>query len=168
MMHIVGRRDFLVNSVVATAVACTDAMGAPPGAGGVAPSNRTVDLKQASARLFSPLIGQSFLLVETRVKFRLDSVQMHRNSSGKRPPANVRQEPFTLILSAPDGTALDAAIHKLSHPALGNMDVFINQVRVCSVTPTSSPLGQAEMFLKQVAANTATPTPRVHYQIAFN
>ena len=79
-------------------------------------------ISEITAEQFSDLGGKPMHLLrvgEAPLELRLCEVRMLGTRGPRAAP------PFSAVLCAPDGTRLDQGIHRLSHPALGELSLFI-------------------------------------------
>jgi hypothetical protein len=77
---------------------------------------------------FESLVGEAFAVNDRPDALRL--VHAQRSNQGKDSrPSHVRQEPFSLVFTAPEGTELANAIHRVQHPQLGCFDVYTNRIQ---------------------------------------
>ncbi len=172
---LIERRAFVkcaVASTMAMTVSSTNGFTGEPGRKGTVPAevseNPTLDLEQVTAATFEPAVGQNVKVSGSQAQFVLVAVNKHRDRNRAQRPAGVRQEPFSLLLSAPKGVHLSDGSYSLTITDLGKFDIFMNEVRQTSAFSSSSRLGQAEMFLNNVVDRTGLRVPRVFYQVIFN
>ena len=89
-----------------------------------------------SRKRFTPHVGTDFQLAAAGMICRLDDVGDIFASSG---PAGDFGS-FSLMFSAPAGSAVESAIHTLKHPVLGEFDLFLSPVG----------LGDEKLFLEAI------------------
>lgn len=69
---------------------------------------------------FEPLVGEPFTINDGAVQVRLSEA----NSLGEGPTAELRA-PFSLVFRGPAQPALEQRIHRVDHPSLGPMEIFL-------------------------------------------
>lgn len=173
--HLIERRSFVkyaVASTIGMTVSSTNGFTGEPRRNGTVPAEDseqpTLDLGQVTAATFEPAVGQSVKVSGSQAEFVLVAVNKLRDRNRAQRPAGVRQEPFSLLLSAPEGVRLSDGSYSLTITELGKFDIFMNEVRQTSTFSSRSRLGQVEMFLNNVADKTGLRAPRVFYQVIFN
>jgi hypothetical protein len=83
-------------------------------------------LEALTLQSFAPHVGSDFFLPEaegvslTLVEAKAATAHM---GDGRRPP--LPREPFTLLFRGPARPILPQRIHRLEHPVLGTLEIFI-------------------------------------------
>jgi hypothetical protein len=166
------RREFLISIIAATTAAASITSVAAEKNQRASTDNRaklqTLDLQSVNAALFRPVVGMEISINGSSLGIVLTEVRMLNDTGHMKRPADIRKEPFALLLTAPAGVHLPDGIYKLSNAKLGRADVFMNEVHLPCTLSTSSPLGQAERYLMNVAAQVQSAPVRVSYQVVFN
>jgi uncharacterized protein DUF6916 len=87
---------------------------------------------QLEATTFEPHRGTEFTTIaaDASVVLRLATVDAYPEQ-----PGAPRVRPFTLVFAGPLSPALEQGIHRLEHPALGTLDIFL--VPIASDVPGS-------------------------------
>jgi len=164
---LIGRRELLG---VFAATAATAVLGAS--AVGLAASNTnagSLDLKNATLDTFRAVVGEFWKISGQTSLFKLDSILVVNDPNRLKRPRGIRQDSFSLLLSTSRGTSLDAGTYSIKSPGLGRFSVYLNEVRLTNVFPTSSALGQAELFLSSVSANLQEDSsPKTYFEVPFN
>jgi hypothetical protein len=117
------RRDFLGNSSAAAIVGAAALNGA---AGGLLASE-SKDGRLEGAN-FVDLVGETFSVSGQAAPLKLIDARVDRPRDER--PAHVRQEPFSLLFAAPEGTELESSIHAISHRRFGQFEVYMHRVQV--------------------------------------
>ena len=81
----------------------------------------TAPLAYLRRATYVPLVGDSFEIARadgSRVKLRLIEAR----------PIPSRGEAFSLVFQGSEGTVLESAIHRLEHPGLGAVELFLGPV----------------------------------------
>ena len=78
---------------------------------------------------FEGLVGETFTVSDQPASLKLIDAQRAKHATDSR-PSHVRQEPFSLVFTAPEGTELDDAIHRVEHRGVGRVDVYINRIQM--------------------------------------
>jgi hypothetical protein len=80
---------------------------------------------------FEKLVGQNFRVscANRPVNLELVDVREHDHYlDNTHRPIHIRQEPFSLLFSAPGGEKLPAGIHRVAHSAVGEFNLFFHEV----------------------------------------
>lgn len=165
--NLIGRREVLTQfaATAAMTVSGTVAIGQPV----LAAAAKDIDLKSATSETFRPVVGEMWKIAGQLKPFLFESLQVLNDPNRSKRPRGIRQDSFSLLLSAPIGTSLAAGIYAVKSPALGRFSVYMNEVRLTGTFPTSSVLGQAELFLLGVSANLQSSAgPKMYFEIPFN
>lgn len=135
----------------------------------VAAVAKDLDLKSATPVTFRPVVGEYWKITGQSKPFMFESLQVFSDPNRSKRPRGIRQDSFSLLLSAPAGTSLAAGIYAVKSPSLGRFSVYMNEIRLSGTFSTSSVLGQAELFLSGVSANLQNDTePKSYFEIPFN
>lgn len=130
---------------------------------------KDLDLKRATLETFRPSVGESWKITGQPKPFLVESLQVFSDPNRSKRPRGIRQDSFSLLLSAPVGTSLAAGIYAVKSPALGRFSVYMNEIRLTGTFPSSSVLGQAELFLSGVSASLQNDAgPKTYFEIPFN
>lgn len=165
--NLIGRRGFLAQFAVTAAVtvlgtqsACLAASDASAG---------MLDLKSASADTFRAAVGEIWKISGQSKAFLLEAIHVVNDPNRLKRPRGIRQDSFSLVLSAPADVSLDAGIYSIKSATLGRFSVYLNEVRLPGMFPSSSVLGQAELFLSSVSASLQDDAePKSYFEVPFN
>lgn len=159
------RREVLTQFAATAAVTAfaTMAINRPSMAAAV----KDLDVKSATAATFRPSVGEYWKISGQSLLF--ESVQVVNDPNRLKRPRGIRRDSFSLLLSGPAGVSLAAGIYAVKSAKLGRFSVYLNEVRLTSVFPSSSAVGQAERFLSGVTASLQNDTaPKTYFEIPFN
>ena len=116
------RRDFLGNTSAAAIAGAAALNGAATGL--LAGESKDGRLECTN---FEDLVGDTFTVNGQQTALKLIDAKAGRRDSR---PAHVRQEPFSLLFAAPEGTELADSIHAVGHRRFGEFNVFVQRVQM--------------------------------------
>lgn len=165
--NLVSRRDLFTQFTATAAMTVFGTIAiSRPAIGAVA---KDIDLKSATSETFRPAVGEYWKITGQSKPFQFESLQVFIDPNRSKRPRGIRQDSFSLLLSAPAGTSLAAGIYAVKSPKLGRFSIYMNEVRLTGTFPSSSVLGQAELFLSGVSANLPNDTrPKTYFEVPFN
>jgi uncharacterized protein DUF6916 len=162
LSHTIDRRAFMTRGLIPAAAMCTlnhwnSSLFADE-----------IDIAKLTPATFQPLVGKLFKIGGSTDAFVLEKVSVHTPKQKAALPPNVREEIFSLIFSAPEGTQLPAEIQTVSNAKLGSISVYIHEIVPMSSFSNGNLLGHTERLAGMVSQN-LLPTPaKAYFEVPFN
>ena len=119
----IGRRGF-VGAVAAAAAAGLVGQGA----GDAFAVGGMINVATATAATFQPYVGQTFKVSGSSALLTLDSIHVVDDSNKSKRPARIRNESFSLIFTAPEGTRLPSDSCTLTNASMNAFSLFVTEV----------------------------------------
>ena len=159
------RRDFVTQAAAGTVATFLSLNGTGDV---IAAGAKSLDLKSATSTTFQSAVGQEFKIAGSTAKFVLSKVNILADPNKSKRPRGIRQESFTVVLTAVKGTAMSAGTYTLSNDTLGSFSVYMYPAGQTTSFSSASPLGQAELFLRNAAKNSQVSASKATFEIPFN